>query len=275
MRRELRRVPLRSGLSLEVAEQGRGEPVLFLHGITDSWRSFEPILPLLPEGVRALVPSQRGHGASERPEGGYGMAQLAEDAVGLLDALEVDRAVVVGHSMGSLVAQTMALDHPSRVTRMVLVDSATTFETPDLRVFVQALAELRDPVPRQVALEFQVSTIHRPIPEELLETFVGESLKVPAHVWQQAMAGVLAFRSEGFLSRLRVPTLILWGDHDGIVSRSEQERLRKGIQGSTLRVFEDTGHAPHWEQPQRFVDALVSFLGLERRAAPGEAPGPR
>jgi non-heme chloroperoxidase len=274
MRRELRRVTLRSGLTLEVAEQGRGEPVLFLHGLTDSWRSFEPILPLLPEDVRALMPSQRGHGESEKPAGGYGMAQLAEDAVGLLDALGVDRATVVGHSMGSLVAQTMALEHPSRVTRMFLVDSATTFETPDMRLFAQEVAELRDPVPHQVALDFQQSTIHRPIPEELLETFVGESLKVPAHVWQQALAGVLAFRSEGFLARLGVPTLVVWGDHDAIVGRSEQERLRAGLRGSTLHIFEDTGHAPHWEQPQRFVDALRTFLGSERRAAPVGAPGP-
>ena len=265
---DVRRVTLPSGVGLEVAEQGQGPAVLFLHGLTDSWRSFEPILPLLPEDVRALVPSQRGHGESERPERGYGMAQLAEDAVGLLDTLEVDRAVVVGHSMGSVVAQTMALDHPSRVRRMILVGSGTTFDTPDLRVFAQAVAELRDPVPHQVALEFQQSTIHRPIPEELLETFVGESMKVPAHVWQQALAGVLAFRSESFLPRLRVPTLILWGDHDAIVSRSEQERLRKGIEGSMLRVFEDTGHAPHWERPRDFVDALVTFLGSGPPANP-------
>jgi non-heme chloroperoxidase len=274
MRPEARWVTLPSGLTLEVVEHGRGEAVLFLHGLTDSWRSFEPILPLLPEGIRALVPSQRGHGESDRPAGGYSIDQLAEDAAGLLDALGVDRAALVGHSMGSLVAQTLALDHPSRVRRMVLVDSGTTFETPDMRVFAQGVGELRDPVPRQVALDFQQSTIHRPIPEELLETFVGESLKVPAQVWQQALAGVLAFRSEGFLSRLGVPTLIVWGDHDAIVGRSEQERLRAGIRGSTLHVFEDTGHAPHWEQPQRFVDALLTFLGSERRAAPVGAPGP-
>jgi len=60
---------------------------------------------------------------------------------------------------------------------------------------------------------------------------------------------VLAFHSEALLPRLRVPTLIVWGDHDAIVCRSEQERLRRGIRGSTLLVFEETGHAPHWERP--------------------------
>lgn len=269
MRPELCRVTLASGLTLEVAERGRGEAVLFLHGLTDSWRSFEPILPLLPEGLHALVPSQRGHGESERPPAGYGIDQLAEDAVGLLDAAGVDRAAVVGHSMGSLVAQALALVHPDRVTRLVLVGSASSFDTPEIRAFAQGVAEFRDPVPPKVALEFQQSTIHRPISEELLATYVRESLKVPARVWQQALAGVLAFRSEALLSRLRVPTLLLWGDRDGIVSRSEQERLRQGIHGSTLSVFEETGHAPHWEQPQRFADALVTFLGPARRAAQG------
>jgi pimeloyl-ACP methyl ester carboxylesterase len=71
-----------------------------------------------------------------------------------------------------------------------------------------------------------------------------------------------------------MPTLIVWGDHDAIVGLSEQERLRAGIPGSTLHIFEDTGHAPHWEQPQRFVDALLTFLKSERRATPVGAPGP-
>ena len=272
---ELRRVTLPSGVTLELAEVGRGPAVLFLHGLTDSWRSFEPILPLLPADLRVLVPSQRGHGESDRPRGGYAAEQLAADAAALLERIGVERATVVGHSMGSAVAQTLAAAQPERVERLVLIGSATRFDTPDLREFAQVVAELRDPVPTEVARDFQVSTIHRPIPNELLATFIGESLKVPAQVWQQGLRGVLEFRSESFLARLAMPTLILWGDHDGIGTRSEQERLRLGIPSSTLRVFEDTGHALHWERPQRFVDELLAFLRDQGRAAPGGTPAPR
>jgi pimeloyl-ACP methyl ester carboxylesterase len=272
---ELRRVTLPSGVTLEVAERGRGPAVLFLHGITDSWRSFELLLPLLREDLHLVAPSQRGHGESDKPLGGYATEQLATDAAALLEALGVERATVVGHSMGSQVAQALAAAEPQRVERLVLIGSATSFDTPDLREFTRALDELRDPVPTEVARDFQVSTIHKPISDELLATFVRESLKVPAHVWQQAMRGVLQFRSGSFLSRLGMPTLIVWGDHDAIVSRSEQESLRRGIGRSTLRVFDDTGHAVHWERPERFVEELLTFLREKGPAGPGGTPSPR
>ena len=272
---ELRRVTLPSGVELEVAEGGQGPAVLLLHGLTDSWRSFEPILPLLPEDLHIVVPSQRGHGDSAKPRGGYSAEQLAADAAALLELLEVERATVVGHSMGSVVAQTLAAAQPERVERLVLIGSATRFDTPDLRELARAVADLRDPVPTEFARDFQVSTIHRPIPAGLLATFIHESLKAPAHVWQLGLAGVLDFRSDSLLGRLSMPTLIVWGDHDGIGVRSEQERLREGIGRSTLRVFEDTGHALHWERPERFVDELLAFLREKVPAAPGGRPGPR
>jgi pimeloyl-ACP methyl ester carboxylesterase len=272
---ELRRVTLPSGVTLEVAERGRGPTVLFLHGITDSWRSFELLLPLLPEEMRFIAPSQRGHGESDKPREGYAAEQLAADAAALLEAVGVERATVVGHSMGSLVAQALAAAEPERVERLVLVGSATSFVTPELREFARALDELRDPVPTEIARDFQVSTLHQPIPADLLGTFIGESLKVPAHVWQQGMRGVLRFDSAPFLSRLGMPTLIAWGDHDAIVSRSEQERLRRGIRSSTLRVFEDTGHAVHWERPERFAGELLTFLREEAPGARGGRAAPR
>src|SRR5215468_9356108 len=109
---ESRRVRLSSGVTLEVAEQGHGPVLLFLHGYTDSWRSFLPVLALLPDGQRALVPSQRGHGGSDRPEGELGPARLAADAAELLEVMRVESATVVGHSMGSVVAQALAAAHP-------------------------------------------------------------------------------------------------------------------------------------------------------------------
>jgi non-heme chloroperoxidase len=272
---EPRRVTLPSGLGLEVVEAGRGPAVLFLHGLTDSWCSFEILLPLLPDDLYVVLLSQRGHGGADKPPGGYSTDQLAADAAGLLDALGIERATVVGHSMGSQVAQTLASANLQRVERLVLVGSATSFDTPELRDFARALNELPDPVPTEVARDFQVSTIHKPIPEELLANFVGESLKVPAHVWQQAMRGVLEFHSVPFLSRLRMPTLIVWGDHDAIVSRSEQESLRQGIERATLRVFDDTGHAVHWERPERFADELLAFLRAKAPAAREGTPAPR
>ena len=96
-----RTIRLGAGLTLEYVERGsRGRvPVVFLHGVTDSWGSFEGVLSRLPECTHALALSQRGHGNSSRPRWGYRVSDMANDLTLLLNALEIDRAVLVGHSM--------------------------------------------------------------------------------------------------------------------------------------------------------------------------------
>ena len=91
---------LPTGVRLQYVEQGRadGIPVVLLHGVTDSWRSFERVLPHLPETMHAFAISQRGHGDSSRPEAGYGYADMSEDLYAFMDAMHLPAAVIVGHS---------------------------------------------------------------------------------------------------------------------------------------------------------------------------------
>ncbi len=114
---------LPSGLRLPCVVQGdpNGVPVLLLHGVTDSWRSFTPLLPLLPPSIRAVAVTQRGHRDADQPRDGYGLAALAVDALGVLDALGLESAVLVGHSMGAAVAQRAAAARPERVRGLLLM----------------------------------------------------------------------------------------------------------------------------------------------------------
>jgi pimeloyl-ACP methyl ester carboxylesterase len=186
----MQRVQLAPGVELELVQAGPedGTPVLFLHGYTDSWYSFAPVLDRLPPGVRAIVPSQRGHGDSERPSCCYAFPDLAADAVALLDALGIPRAAVVGHSMGSFVAQRVAIDYPDRVSRLVLVGSGHTYGTEAVSgFFTEVVRTLEDPVPPELIEEFQVSTTARPLPAAFLATVIAESGKLPARVWREAL----------------------------------------------------------------------------------------
>src|SRR6185503_12010181 len=117
-----------------------------LPGPTDSWRSYEPVLDHLP-GIRAISVSQRGHGESDKPATGYGVEDFAADVVPLLDALGIERAVLVGHSGSCLVARRVALDHPDRVAGLVLEASPTTLKGhPGLTDLVTSVvAHLSDP----------------------------------------------------------------------------------------------------------------------------------
>ena len=107
-------IALPGGVRIDHLTQGdpAGPPVVLLHGYSDSCRSYKPVLEALPSSVRLAVPSLRGHGDSSRPEAGYRTRDFAEDIAEYLRVLDLERAVVVGHSMGSAIAMRMAIDHP-------------------------------------------------------------------------------------------------------------------------------------------------------------------
>lgn len=258
MKRRL--VTLASGLQLEYAERGSGPTVLFIHGYPDSWRAYEPVMRILPADVRAVAFSLRGFGDSGRPESGYAMADFAADAAAFMDAVGIAKATVVGHSMGTLVAQELALSYPERVASLALIGSAASFDNPVVRELERAVDALSDPIPREFIHAFQTSTVHRPVPEAFMDTLVNESMKVRMNVWRDALAGILAFRSADRLARLTVPTLIVGGDMDEIAPIAGQEQIHRAIRGSKFLYYEHSGHSPHWEQPQRFADDLLAFL---------------
>lgn len=265
---EVKSVELPTGATLDYAEQGdpAGFTVLLLHGLSDSWRSFELVLPHLPESVRAIALSQRGHGDSSRPEAGYRCHDFAADAAAFMDALQLEAAVVVGHSMGSAVAQRFAIDHPERTLGLVLVASFLSLAASPVAqgLWDEVVSEMEDPVDPGFVREFQESTLAQSVPQAFMETVVEESLKLPALVWRATVAGSLQDDFSGELGGIEAPTLLVWGDLDGMVPRGDQDAQTVAIAGSRLVVYEGTGHAVHWEEPERFASDLVSFIKTSR-----------
>jgi non-heme chloroperoxidase len=256
-------VRLPNGLEVHYARQGpeTGPAVIMLHGYTDSWFSFSRVLPLLPGNMRVIVPDQRGHGTTGRPESGYAVDDLATDVVQLMDALKVPEAVVVGHSMGSFVARRVAERAPARVTRLVLMGSAPTLRNAAVTELQAAVNGLTDPVDPDFVRGFQEGTVNQPVPAEFMARVIATSQAMPARVWKALADGMMAF-SPG--TPPRCPTLVLGGDRDGVFSREEQAALAAGIPGATLDLVEGVGHALHWEDPERFVAALSDFAGFAK-----------
>lgn len=258
---QIKSVELPSRIRLEYVEQGdrAGVPVVFLHGITDSCRSFEGLLPHLPGSIHAIALSQRGHGDSDRPTAGYAPRDFAADLAALMDALGLGPAVIAGHSMGSHIARRFALDYPERTVGLVLMGSFGSFrDNPPILELWEAVSTLTDPVDSGFALEFQESTLAQPVPPAFLQMVVRESLKVPARVWREALEGLLEADFSGELGSLRVPTLIAWGDQDAFCPWSDQEALAAAISDAQLVVYPG-GHAFHWEEPERFAADLTAF----------------
>ncbi|HEU0252778.1 MAG TPA: alpha/beta fold hydrolase, partial [Pyrinomonadaceae bacterium] len=161
---------LKTGVRLRYAYRGdaNGTPVIMLHGFTDSWFSFSTVAPLLDSKYRVYILDQRGHGDSDRPVGGYAMQQFAADVVAFMDAMNLKQAVIVGHSMGSFVAQHVAIEAPERVSKLVLVASGTTVRNDAVTELQREINALPDKVPEKFARDFQLSTIFQRLPEQFL-----------------------------------------------------------------------------------------------------------
>ena len=253
---------LRTGIRVHYAEQGsaNGAPIVFLHGWPDSWFTFSRVLPLLPSTWRAIAVDQRGFGASDHPETGYTFQELAADAVALLDALDIERAAFVGHSFGSFVAREVAIARPERVTSLVLIGTGFSTSTPVMQSLRAAVRTLPNPIPQPFAREFQASTAYRPLPPEFFDRIVVESLKIPAHLWPVMIDNLLQYDATTALSNIRAPTLMLWGDHDALFSRAEQDLFLAAVADARLKVYEETGHCPNWERPDNVAADIASFM---------------
>ena len=257
-------VLLKTGVRLRYAYKGdpSGTPVIMLHGFTDSWFSFSRVLPLLDNKYRVYSLDQRGHGDSDRPVGGYGMQQFAADVIAFMDAMNLKQATIVGHCMGSFVAQHVASQAPDRVNKLVLVASGTNLRNDTVRQLQREIDALKDtaPVPETFARDFQASTIYSPLPVEFVQAVVKESVKVPVHVWREVVAELLAPEGDVELKKIKTPTLVVWGDKESIFPRSEQDLLTSALRNSVFKVYPDTGHALHWERPERFAKDLQEFI---------------
>jgi pimeloyl-ACP methyl ester carboxylesterase len=253
---------LSTDVRLRYLDQGdpAGWPVILLHGLADSWFSFSRILSGLSGAHRLYVPDLRGHGDSDRPADGYALRDMATDVVAFMDFMGIPRATLVGHSMGSFVAQQAGATTPERVAGLVLMGSAATARNQVTLALQQAMATLPDPVPVDFVREFQGSTVHHRMPEGFMAHVVAASRKVPARVWQAALAGLIEWERITDSGGGGIPAMLLWGDRDGIFTSCDQQALVAALRVAHLKVYRETGHAPHWERPGEVVRDLEKFL---------------
>ena len=255
----LNHVRLSNGITMHYAAQGpaTGPALVMLHGFTDSWFSFSRVLPLMPLELRIVAPDMRGHGDSERPATGYRLDDLADDVVRMMDALQIPKAVLVGHCMGSFVARKVYEIAPGRVSRLVLVGAGPVLQTEVMSGLMFMINLLTDPVDEAFVRGFQTSCVHAPVPEPFMEAIIANSRRMPAGTWKAVMQSLLESKIE--VSHAPVRTLVLGGRQDAVFSATEQMVLARQFPRGELHLIDGVGHTLHWEQPQTFVSALTRF----------------
>jgi rifampin ADP-ribosylating transferase len=268
-------VAVRDGLELPHVEHGArdGVPVVLLHAWLDSSRYFEPLIAELPDRIRVFVFDQRGHGDASRPAHGYGVRDFADDVGAFMDALGLEAAVLAGASSGGYVAQRFAVDNPARVLGLALLGSPRTLRGPR-PAFADVVATLEDPIDPAFVRELNEGLTARPIPETVMTTICEENLKVPARVWRDAFEGLLAAEPPLDSGHISAPTLIVWGARDTILPRVDQEQMAAEIPGARLVIYDDVGHAPAVEAPERVASELTALADAVGRTSARVSAGP-
>lgn len=264
-------VELPNQVRLPYVEQGdaEGVPVVLLHGLPLTRRSFEPVLPHLPPTIRTLVPTQRGHGDASRTEAGYGFRDFATDLRAFLDQLGIEAAVIAGHSMGSLVAQRFAVDHPQRTLGLVLAGSGLSGQVDPEELNQQtkelwaAISDLTDPVDPAFARAYSEAFLTEGEPsasvKRLLDVTLEDAGDVPARAWQEVWSGLIRDDFAAQLAEVEAQALVVWGEEDPFCLRVDQDALTATLAHSRLESYRDAGHVPFWDQPERFASDLTTF----------------
>jgi non-heme chloroperoxidase len=233
-------VKLPSGITLNYFVQGdpKGAPIVFLHGAGDSWHSYDLVIPRLPEKYRIYAITLRGHGWSDHTAEGFALTDFAADITAFLEQFNLRNVVLVGHSLGSFVAQQVAANDKGRLAKLVLIGSGPgVIHDQQAQQSIQSVfSGVKDPVPYTFARDFQASTIYAPVPPVFFETLVNEALKAPASTWQGLGKGINS-QNPPALDQIKVPTLIFWGDKDYFFKKADEDLLVTKIVGSKLIVY--------------------------------------
>ena len=260
MESDVRDLRLRTGVRVPCLVQGDADapPVLLLHAWAESRGSFDRLLPLLT-GFRVYAPDLRGQGEADKPEDGYSLAEQADDAAAILDALNVPRAFVVGSSSGGYVAQQLAVSHPERVAALILAGSPLSLQ--GRPAFADEVDALTNPLDADWVRESLTwfPLLHE-VPAWFIEDRVRDGLRMPAHVWKAILNGLCEATPPTESGTIQAPTLILWGAEDTLLPRSGQETLAPRIPGATLKVYPDVAHVVLWECPERVAEDTTAFF---------------
>jgi pimeloyl-ACP methyl ester carboxylesterase len=265
-------IALPNGQTLAYIDRGdpSGPAVVLIHGYTDSARDWVPMLPYVSKRYRLILVDIRGHGQSSKPECCYTRLDFAYDIKLLLDALGVRKADIVGHSLGSIIAQTFAEYWPDRTAHVVLI-SSTGGAPPDRPKkppqfdFAAEIRKLKDPIEADSPFMIAWWDSPTPVDPDFIRRQRKDAAGIPLRVWlavlDQALPANMFSELQSTLPRLKAPTLLIWGSQDPIMEEDVRQTLRDGLPTARVKIFDGLGHNPFWEDPRGVAEVINAFLG--------------
>ena len=243
-------------LEIACVEISGAEPALVLvHGFTDTSRSFTLLAPHLA-GRRLIMPDLRGHGAS-RAGKGFGIADFADDIAGLIQHLQVDRPVVVGHSLGAMVAIALAARHNDLIGGLVVLAGTLKPDFARDHPLVTGVQALRDPISPADPFYDWWHACRPGVPQPFLAGLAKDASAMPAARWRAILEEIGRADLTGAAQAVRIQTLIIAGACDPLFGDAHQQALLSVLPEADLVWAEDCGHNPHWEDPALVAKAII------------------
>lgn len=258
------------GIKIHYQEKGEGMPLILIHGFAASTYTWKDIFEPLSKNFRVIAIDLKGFGFSAKPDGDYTRTKQGEIVAAFMAKMNIEKAVLVGNSMGGEVALNVALHNPNRVISLILVDSAGVqslgrnslvpayLQVPYVNRGLTALAMLSDKLVRDgleksyfddsKITDEEVAYFYRP-----LQTDNGQRATILAR--QQFLTGSI----EAELGKIEIPTLLIWGAEDEIIPLEAGQKIHAAIRGSQLKVYEKCGHLPQEEMPEKVVADIFDF----------------
>lgn len=244
------------GAEIAYVESGGHEPALLMvHGFTDTSRSFSLIAPHLA-GRRLVIPDLRGHGASQLGTSGFSPANFAADVAGLIDKLELDRPIIVGHSLGSMVALEAASRYPGAVGGLVLLAATLRAEIANDNPMTVGVLSLQDPISPADPFYDYWHACEAEVPNDFLEQVAVEASAMSASIWRAIFEELRHADLTASAQTVHARTLIIAGGCDPLFDRKHQRRLCKEISAAVFVEAEHCGHNMHWEAPALVAKAI-------------------
>ncbi|WP_309130493.1 alpha/beta fold hydrolase [Brevibacterium sp.] len=256
-------VTVSSGVRICIQELGptSGEPIVLIHGGGDCRVSWSYVAPILAEaGYRIIVPELRGHGGTEVPEtalGYYLNTDYAADIEGLIDELGFPAVHLVGHSLGSITSQTVAFTAPQKVKSVTLIASGAL-----VKAFSRVEIDPNEAMDEEFLEAWARCDLDEPAFVEAIRSYV---FQMPVESWAKVLNGVRHIDTRSHLGEIRCPVQLIWGTEDDVFDADDQEVLRSGLSGTTVRFLPIDGasHSPHWDSRENIeliAGAIDSFV---------------
>lgn len=254
-----------------VAGPEDGTPIILIHGATDSRLSWAQIVPDLSDTYRVYVPELRGHGKTDKPEavdGKYTVAEHTADIIAFMDAAGIDQANIAGHSLGSMIAQDLAITAPERVSSITLIASGASAVGNETLAWVydgdgsEYLGvhgyDAEQALPESFIREWTACTNED---ADFNEGIYLHAAALPYPVWAYIFGGAMDFDNTGRLAEITCPVQIIWGTADVIFSAEDEQALQDGLTNAAEVQFheiEGASHNTHWDS--QAIAAQVAAL---------------